>query len=155
MKNKKDLEILLENFKERGIFSDCTSIENFLKLDENERTLYWGIDCTSDSLHIGHLSILLQLFKLSENGFKIIFILGGSTSTIGDPSDKLKERPILEKDVIKRNRLMIEKQLKEISDRKTENLSFEKKPLSNFYSEEKTKEIYNCVGIEESSEKEV
>jgi tyrosyl-tRNA synthetase len=151
MKNK-ELEELLEEIKQRGVLSNCANVENFLNLEENERVVYWGIDCTSDSLHIGHLSTLIQLLRFSEKKFTIIFILGGSTSTIGDPSDKIRERPILKKEVIENNYENIKNQLINIVNRNVEKCY--DKPLICFYNKTKLDEIYRLLNLDFNNEKE-
>src|SRR6185503_12790135 len=50
----------------------------------------------SENLHIGHLFQIIQTIRFAKEGFQILLVLGGATSKIGDPSDKLKERPQLE-----------------------------------------------------------
>lgn len=155
MNKNENLKNFLNEMRDIGVISNYANIENFMKLEKEERTLYWGVDCTSDSIHIGHLLIIMQLFRFSENNFKIIFVLGGSTSTIGDPSDKLKERPELKKEVIKNNYKEILNQLSSISKRNVNELSLftineninENIPLGCFYKNDILKKIYKCIGI--------
>jgi tyrosyl-tRNA synthetase len=47
-----------------------------------------GIDPTADSLHIGHLGVMLfKHFQLQ--GTKPLALVGGATGMIGDPSGKI------------------------------------------------------------------
>jgi tyrosyl-tRNA synthetase len=63
------------------------------KMKRGERlTLYYGIDPTGPTLHVGHLIPLRKLKKLQEMGHKIIFMIGDFTAMIGDPTDKLATR---------------------------------------------------------------
>ncbi|WP_422667079.1 tyrosine--tRNA ligase [Buchnera aphidicola] len=55
-------------------------------------SLYCGFDPTADSLHIGHLILLITLKRFQKNGHRPIIVIGGATSLIGDPSFKNKER---------------------------------------------------------------
>ncbi|PIR46256.1 MAG: tyrosine--tRNA ligase [Candidatus Vogelbacteria bacterium CG10_big_fil_rev_8_21_14_0_10_45_14] len=50
--------------------------------------IYYGIDPTGPTLHIGHCCTLLKLRDFQELGHQIIFLIGGFTATIGDPTDK-------------------------------------------------------------------
>jgi len=100
----------LEELKKRGLIYQATpDIEEFFK---RKGTLYLGIDPTSDSLHLGHYLGLSLLKRFYLHGFKIIVILGGGTAKIGDPSGKVKERPILPLEVLEKNKISLKKQIK-------------------------------------------
>jgi len=103
---------IIQELESRGlIYQKSPGIEECL----NQKTcLYWGVDPTSDSLHIGHLVGLLTLKRFLNFGHKIIILIGGATSLIGDPSDKDKERPLLEEKVILENKNKIKNQIKKI-----------------------------------------
>lgn len=55
----------------------------------------FGIDPTSDRLHLGHLIPLLFVKKLWLEGHHIDIVLGNFTAQLGDPSGKDTMRPIL------------------------------------------------------------
>ena len=98
-----------EELKKRGLIYQATpDIEEFFK---KKGALYLGIDPTSDSLHLGHYLGLSLLKRFYLHGFKIIIILGGGTAKIGDPSGKVKERPILPLNVLEKNKKNIRKQI--------------------------------------------
>jgi tyrosyl-tRNA synthetase len=98
-----------EELKKRGLVYQATpGIEEFFK---KKRTLYLGFDLTSDSLHLGNYIGLSLLKRFYLQGFKIIVILGGGTSKIGDPSGKISERPILPLKVLEKNKKSIKKQI--------------------------------------------
>ena len=65
--------------------------------------LYFGVDPTADSLHLGHLLSLQLAKELRDLGWKIVILLGGYTGTIGDPSGKSKVRKTLEKNTVQLN----------------------------------------------------
>ncbi len=99
-----------EELKKRGLIYQVTpEIEEFFK---RKGILYLGIDPTSDSLHLGHYLGLSLLKRFYLNGFRIIIILGGGTAKIGDPSGKVKERPILPFEVLEKNKKSLKKQIK-------------------------------------------
>ena len=69
-------------------------------LDTPGRVLYCGFDPTADSLHIGNLVPLLALARFAKAGHKPLFLLGGATGLIGDPSGKDKERQLKTADTV-------------------------------------------------------
>ena len=64
-------------------------------------TAYLGTDPTADSLHIGHLPIIL---------------VGGATGMIGDPSGKSQERNLLNNETLYHNQECIKKQVAKFLD---------------------------------------
>ena len=66
-------------------------------------TAYVGIDPTADSLHIGHLGSVMMMKHLQMAGHKPIFVIGGATGMIGDPSGKSSERNLLDEETIQTN----------------------------------------------------
>ena len=87
---------LLEELKELGFIKDCTNFDELNKLlEEKQQTFYVGTDLTADSLHVGHLMPFMFMRKVLSRGHKVIVILGGGTTKIGDPSDKNEMRKML------------------------------------------------------------
>lgn len=143
------LKELLNDLQQRKVIFNQANLNNFLKLKISERTIYWGVDCTSSSLHIGHLFQIIQLFRLVRENFKIFFLLGGATSKLGDPSDKVEERKKLEADTLNSNLLSVKNQLLKILYR-WENFNFGYlSPLEIFFSKqpELLLEIYQVLDI--------
>jgi tyrosyl-tRNA synthetase len=64
---------------------------------------YLGIDCTADSLHVGHLLPIISMLHFLKCGNSVVFLLGGATTQIGDPTGKSKSRTALTKDEISKN----------------------------------------------------
>lgn len=81
-------------------------------VDGPRRTLYLGIDPTSDSMHVGHLQAMLVLRRFLEAGHKVILVLGGGTGMIGDPSGKSEERTLLDEATLRNNAAGIKAQAK-------------------------------------------
>lgn len=73
-------------------------------------TMYLGYDPTGPDLHIGHLLGITVLKRALDHGQKIIVLVGGGTSMIGDPGGKDAERPILPKEVIEANKEKMKEQ---------------------------------------------
>ena len=69
-------------------------------LSAEPRTVYCGFDPTADSLHIGHLVPLLALRRFQLAGHRPIYLMGGATGLIGDPSFKDDERSLNESSVV-------------------------------------------------------
>lgn len=99
----------ITELKNRGLIEHSTpGIE---KVFNKGTTLYLGIDPTADSLHIGHFLPFSVLKRALDFGNKVIIIMGGGTALIGDPSGKEKERPILPKQTLEKNKQKIKKQI--------------------------------------------
>ncbi len=90
--------------QQRGLVRQCT---NFVALDEalaaGPITAYVGFDATADSLHVGHLMSLIAMRHLAACGHRIIALVGGGTTMLGDPSFRNSTRPMLTEGEIERN----------------------------------------------------
>ncbi len=96
---------LLEELKELGFIKHCTNFDKLNKLlEEKPQTFYVGVDLTADSLHVGHLMPLMFMRKVLSKGHRVIIILGGGTTKIGDPSDKNEMRKMLSDEQIEINK---------------------------------------------------
>jgi tyrosyl-tRNA synthetase len=81
-----------------------TIFPNTEKIDFSKKLrVKFGIDPTSDKLHLGHLIPLLFVKKLWEEGHYIDIVLGTFTAQLGDPSGKDTMRPILTKEETEAN----------------------------------------------------
>lgn len=62
---------------------------------------YCGYDPTSDSLHLGNLISIIMMARMHRQlGIRPIFLLGGATGLIGDPSGKKEERNLLAEEIV-------------------------------------------------------
>ena len=86
------------------------------QLAKEMTTAYLGIDPTADSLHIGHLVGVMILIHFQRCGHKPIFLIGGATGMIGDPSGKSAERNLLDEPTLRHNQEAIKRQLGKIID---------------------------------------
>jgi len=75
-----------------------------------------GFDPTGSKIHIGRAIVLRKLKAFQDLGHQIVFIVGDFTAQVGDPSDKLEKRPMLNKDAIKKNLATYKKQVGKIID---------------------------------------
>jgi tyrosyl-tRNA synthetase len=92
----------MDDLRARGlIFQNSPGIdEEFAK----GTTVYLGFDPTGPDLHIGHLLGLTLLRRMHAASNRIIFLVGGGTSMIGDPGGKDAERPIVPRETIEYNK---------------------------------------------------
>jgi tyrosyl-tRNA synthetase len=153
-----NLQTFFQELEKRGIIANSANLEkNFYQLKPEEKIIYLGVDCTAESLHIGHLFLYFQTVRFARAGFKIILVLGGATSKIGDPSDKLKERLQLEVEDIKKYQTRIMTQLERILIKPKKFPAADFAPLELFYANHPKllNDIYRILKIDgsESPEK--
>ncbi|MCD8166371.1 MAG: tyrosine--tRNA ligase [Bacteroides sp.] len=86
------------------------------QLNKEMTTGYLGIDPTADSLHIGHLVGVMILKHFQASGHKPLFLVGGATGMIGDPSGKSLERNLLDETTLRHNQEAIRNQLRKMVD---------------------------------------
>jgi tyrosyl-tRNA synthetase len=111
---------ILEELKWRGLIADCTDAIELEKKIAAPITLYCGFDPTADSLHIGNLVPLIALRRFQLLGHHPIAVAGGATGSIGDPSWKAQERPLLTKEVLNHNIASVKVQLAKLLDFETQ-----------------------------------
>ncbi len=85
----------IKNLKKRKLIVKISNKKKLIKkIKKNKINIYCGFDPTKESLHLGHLIPLITLKRLLNYGYKIIILLGGVTSIIGDPSFRKNKRNI-------------------------------------------------------------
>lgn len=90
--------------EERGFIEQGTHPEELRELLGKESvTFYIGFDATASSLTMGHLIPLMSMLHLYKAGHRPIFLLGGGTTMIGDPSGKSDMRQMLTRETINAN----------------------------------------------------
>lgn len=105
----------VDELKWRGMIHDIMPGTEEL-LAKGQTTAYVGIDPTADSLHVGHLVSVMMMKHFQLAGHKPIFIIGGATGMIGDPSGKSQERNLLNEETIQKNMAGIKSQLSRFID---------------------------------------
>ena len=96
----------------RGLIKDKT-FDDVGWLDA-PRTFYLGSDCSSDSLQIGNLAIYMVAKHLQRAGWKVVLLVGGATSLIGDPGGKSEERQLKSREEIEHNVAAIQTQVSKL-----------------------------------------
>ncbi|KAF3483955.1 tyrosine-tRNA ligase [Arthroderma uncinatum] len=83
--------------EERGLLHSVIGDRAVLdKMLTNKRVgFYAGIDPTAPSMHVGHMLPFMVLGWAYVHGMKAVWVLGGSTSRIGDPTGRTTARPML------------------------------------------------------------
>lgn len=106
-----------EELRARGLIAQTTH-ENEIKelIDNGKATFYVGFDPTADSLHVGHLLVMIGMKHLQEAGNKVVALIGGGTVMVGDPTGKTDMRRIMERDEIEQNCQRFKEQLSRFID---------------------------------------
>jgi len=107
----------LDELSDRGLIADITDREGLAALLASQIVpVYAGYDPTAPSLHVGSLvpTMLLKRFQLA--GHRPIFLVGGATGMIGDPSGTSTERNLLDEATIETNVAGIRAQLSRLLD---------------------------------------
>lgn len=71
--------------------------------DEQLRIKY-GADITASTLHLGHGVNLRTMREMQDMGHKVVFLLGGFTTLVGDPTDQLQTRKSVDTGSIEENK---------------------------------------------------
>jgi len=127
------------------LLKEIANEENFDKLVSEKASFYIGIDPTSDSMHVGHYMTIALSKVLNNHGLKPVFVIGGFTGSIGDPSGKNSEREVVDTEEIKNNSDALRKQLSEIAD-KAEIKDYKIINNLDFYSQMSIVELFQKYG---------
>ncbi len=108
---------LYDVLKERE-FIEQSSNENGLRqlFSKQKVTFYIGFDPTASSFHVGSLVPIMALAHSQRQGHRPIFLAGGGTGLIGDPSGKDRMRQLISSQEIKKNIQSLKKQVSQIID---------------------------------------
>lgn len=88
----------------KGAVSIETESELRERLEERRPLrIKYGVDPSAPDIHLGHTVLLNRLRVLQNLGHEAYFIIGDFTARIGDPSGRVKTRPQLTKEEVKRN----------------------------------------------------
>ncbi|WP_312469672.1 tyrosine--tRNA ligase [Neobacillus sp.] len=86
---------IIDELEWRDAINQQTDAEELRKLvEEQEISLYCGVDPTGDSMHIGHLIPFMMMKRFQLAGHHPVILIGGATGTIGDPSGRQTERTL-------------------------------------------------------------
>ncbi|MDB5236961.1 MAG: Tyrosine--tRNA ligase [Parcubacteria group bacterium] len=102
---------LIKDLTARGLIEHKSA--DLEQIFSKNRTVYLGVDPTADSMHAGHLMVVLTMRRLSQAGHKIILLVGGGTGMIGDPRES-GERQLADKKAITANKRALKSQMQSI-----------------------------------------
>ena len=101
----------------RGFLEQSTNFDELEKKFASEKIVFYtGFDPTADSLTVGHFIPIMAMSHLQRAGHAPIFLIGGGTATIGDPTDRTEMRRIMTREEIDHNVNCFKEQLKNIID---------------------------------------
>lgn len=102
---------LAEELKARGLIEHESAPAE--KILGEPRTVYLGVDPSADSMQAGNLVVLLIMKRLAAAGHKIVLLVGGGTSMIGDPRES-GERELADPETVAKNARAIRAQMENI-----------------------------------------
>lgn len=104
-------ETVYDTLELRGYIEQSDDRAAVRRLLNEGTTIYEGFDPTKASLHIGHFLSLLVFHYLQDAGNRMIFILGGGTAQVGDPSLRSASRNMLSTADVAHNAAEMKKQV--------------------------------------------
>ncbi|KAJ9640181.1 tyrosyl-tRNA synthetase [Knufia peltigerae] len=122
---------LFKTLEERGYINQTVgSKEELDELMIHRRVgVYAGIDPTAPSMHVGHMVVFMVLGWFYIHGYDTHFVLGGFTSSIGDPTGRTTGREAQSAPTRKANIAAMHAQLKRLGasiERHAERKGFQK-----------------------------
>ena len=97
---------------QRGFIAQSTDQDALREvLSEEQVTFYIGFDSTATSLHAGSLVPIMAMMHLQRAGHTPIFLTGGGTTMVGDPSGRTELRQMLSEERIRANGASIHAQV--------------------------------------------
>jgi tyrosyl-tRNA synthetase len=113
---------LFEELQRRGLIAQMTHEEEIKEhLANNKVTFYIGFDPTADSLHVGHFLQMIVMSHMQRAGHRVIALLGGGTTMVGDPSGKTDMRKMMTQEQIQANADKFKIQMSKFIDFSDEN----------------------------------
>jgi tyrosyl-tRNA synthetase len=79
-------------------------------------TVKTGFDPSSPDLHLGHTVLLRKMRHFQQLGHRVIFLIGGFTARIGDPTGKKATRPQLTPEEVEANAQTYKRQVFRVLD---------------------------------------
>lgn len=107
---------LKETLEQRGYLHQYTDEKVFDLFTQWWKNFYFGVDLSADSMTIGNFVALMMALRVMSFGNKCYLLAWWATSTIGNPSGKDTERPILSPEKLAHNQEKISQQFKTMCD---------------------------------------
>lgn len=95
-------ERLVDEVLNRGVEKIYPSRDELKKklMSGDKIRLYCGFDPSADALHVGNAISIAKLGQFQKLGHEVIFLIGGFTGMIGDPTDKAAARSQLTREEV-------------------------------------------------------
>lgn len=105
-------ESLVDELLTRGVEKIYPTREELKKklMSGDRIRLYCGYDPSASALHVGNAISIAKLGQFQKLGHEVIFLIGGFTGMIGDPTDKAAARSKLTRDEVMSNAVNFQKQ---------------------------------------------
>lgn len=105
-------EKLVDEVLSRGVEKVYPSKADLKKklMSGDKIRLYCGYDPSAPALHVGNAISISKLAQFQKLGHEVIFLIGGFTGMIGDPTDKAAARSKLSREEVLANALNFKKQ---------------------------------------------
>jgi tyrosyl-tRNA synthetase len=111
---------IYDELKWRGLIHQVSDEEKVREyLATPGASMYCGFDPTAESLHVGNLVPLLCLVRMKRAGHNPLYLMGGATGRIGDPSGKDKERELSDTSLMEKRLEKIKGQVRRFVERNT------------------------------------
>lgn len=111
------MENVYDILSERGYLDQCTYEDELREMLGKESVpFYIGFDATADSLTLGHFIQIRVMQHMQRAGHVPIALLGGGTTTIGDPSGKSDMRTLMDRETINHNARRFKEQISSFLD---------------------------------------
>lgn len=98
----------------------------------------YGIDPTSQDIHLGHIVPLIIARRLQLMGHHLVLVFGDFTAYVGDPSGRVATRPVLTKEQIESNAVSYKEQVAKFVDINEAEIVFN----STFYDAMTVRELF-------------
>ncbi len=113
---------LKDELEKRWFLHQYTNEDLFEKFEKGWQKFYFWVDPTADSLTIGHLVALMNVFNIMKRWNKCYLLVWWATWMIWNPSWKDQERPVLEEETLRKNQKWIHSQFSILAKRISEKL---------------------------------
>jgi len=111
---------LQQEIEARGILKQATDDSFFELYEKGGQTLYYWMDPSADSLHLGNFVWFMHALQYMKRGNKFICIVWGATGMIWDPGGKNAERSFLDEETLAHNVKKIHEQVESVLNNITE-----------------------------------
>lgn len=154
---------LKTDLEQRWFLHQFTNDDLFEKFQNGGEKFYLWVDCSANSMTIGNFIALMMAIHLMVRWNKCYLLVWWATSTIGNPSWKDKERPILSEKQLLKNQDWITKQfdilVKNLENFLWKKLDYEIVNNYNFFKEmnilDFLKEVWRFITINSMISKDI